>query len=488
MYSSLPKTEIYSYFVGWTLGTGYAVYNVYLAGRELYVGVPGWSFLGRRKDAADYEWTTWVTFIRVLLPWIFVQIIVSELIRWKNSSLLSLWYFLFSVIFMSFTLGPAVTILMVFQPCIIYASALMASRSLIWIVSLVSLVIFCNSEIGLNWVTDMDKVRYLVLISMAWNNLRTVSFCLDNLSVNRRGSLLCLLGYCFYLPTLFFGPVILYDKYENGLTRPHTKWSVERLGLVVLNLFRFFGWAVVAELSLHYLYFCTMQRYPEFVWELKPWALYGMGYCMGQFFMVKYTVLYGVSSTFARAEHIDAPHHPKCIARIHLYSKMWRYFDQGLYFFLAKYIYIPCLGKNPNLFRKLMASAVCFVFTYVWHGLYLHVLIWSFLNFMGVSVEGICRIIESWSAYQECENKLLSKENSRRFKALMSVPLFIMAAISNFYFFAGDAVGNIYFKRLFSGSLLANSVLFFFCYCCSQVSIEVSNWEQRTKDKSLKNG
>ena len=33
------------------------------------------------------------------------------------------------------------------------------------------------------------------------------------------------------------------------------------------------------------------------------------------------------------------PPHPKCIGRIHLYSDMWRHFDNGLYLFMQKYIY-----------------------------------------------------------------------------------------------------------------------------------------------------
>lgn len=67
---------------------------------------------------------------------------------------------------------------------------------------------------------------------------------------------------------------------------------------------------------------------------MNPWALYTFGYLMGQFFHNKYVVFYGVSTAIAKFEGIDAPGLPKCIGRIHLYSNMWKYFDQGLYEFL----------------------------------------------------------------------------------------------------------------------------------------------------------
>jgi hypothetical protein len=80
---------------------------------------------------------------------------------------------------------------------------------------------------------------------------------------------------------------------------------------------------------------CDMFQY---VIRLGAWAHYGMGYSMGVMFQMKYVVTYGLSCTLARAEQIRTPNHPKCIGRIHLYSDMWRHFDQGLYFFLRKYV------------------------------------------------------------------------------------------------------------------------------------------------------
>jgi len=82
---------------------------------------------------------------------------------------------------------------------------------------------------------------------------------------------------------------------------------------------------------------CDMFQY---VMRFGAWAHYGFGYGMGVMFQMKYVVAYGLGRTLARAEQMRTPNHPKCIGRIHLYSDMWRHFDQGLYFFLRKYVVI----------------------------------------------------------------------------------------------------------------------------------------------------
>lgn len=74
----------------------------------------------------------------------------------------------------------------------------------------------------------------------------------------------------------------------------------------------------------------------DLVGRLDIWSAAGLGYTLGQFFMLKYIVLYGVPSSLANLDEIEAPPAPKCVGRIHLYSDMWRDFDRGLYNFMFK--------------------------------------------------------------------------------------------------------------------------------------------------------
>ena len=150
--------------------------------------------------------------------------------------------------------------------------------------------------------------------------------------------------------------------------------------------------------------------------------------------------MYGVSSHFARMDGVEAPGHPACIARIHLYSDMWRYFDAGLYEFMRDYIYLPIITTLPaTLFFKLLGSAICFSFVYVWHGTLDFVLKWSILNFLGITLESMAKTLATSKTYQSFEEKL-SGPMSRRLHAMLAAPLMIMSSLSNFYFFAGTEV------------------------------------------------
>lgn len=203
---------------------------------------------------------------------------------------------------------------------------------------------------------------------------------------------------------------------------------------------------------------------------------------MGQFFLNKYVVVYGFNSNLCSIDNIKAPPQPKCIGRIHLYSDMWKYFDKGLYKFLLRYIYIPLRQITHN---KLFASFSCFVFVFVWHGMQLNILIWSFLNFLGLTVEGFARSVGKTKRYSGMERKYLSRQNIRRFHCVLATPLLAMSAVSNFYFFAGKEVGDVYMERMIlQDSWKTLFTLLFFLYCCCQVSIDVKCWELESSEQS----
>lgn len=156
------------------------------------------------------------------------------------------------------------------------------------------------------------------------------------------------------------------------------------------------------------------------------WIMYGIGFAMGQFFFLKYTVVFGLGLTWAKSEGYRTPDPPKCIARIYLYSEMWRNFDQGLYFFIKKYLFLffceirskplfsillmiafpryifePCMNltNSRSVFKKIWVSFLCFVFIYVWHGLHYSVFMWSALNYCGIVIETIAKSISRTEFY-----------------------------------------------------------------------------------------
>ena len=114
-------------------------------------------------------------------------------------------------------------------------------------------------------------------------------------------------------------------------------WSQDRAHFIIGPLIRYLFWLFVCNLLLHFFYFNALQYDHNIMDRVDLWTLCGIGYCMGQFFHMKYLVLYGFPVAFLRADSVEAPTTPKCIGRIHLYSDMWRYFDNGLYKFIHKY-------------------------------------------------------------------------------------------------------------------------------------------------------
>ncbi|ESO09914.1 hypothetical protein HELRODRAFT_73306 [Helobdella robusta] len=56
------------------------------------------------------------------------------------------------------------------------------------------------------------------------------------------------------------------------------------------------------------------------------WSLAAVGYVIGQIFMVKYFVIWSLSSAVARLDQIVTADPPCCISRVYSYSQMWRFF------------------------------------------------------------------------------------------------------------------------------------------------------------------
>lgn len=112
---------------------------------------------------------------------------------------------------------------------------------------------------------------------------------------------------------------------------------------------------------------------------------------------------------------------------------------------------MPLLKSNYN---KLFASFLCFTFVFVWHGMQINIFIWAALNFIGLNIESVMKSFGRQKYYLSIKNKYLSQINARRFDCILASPLLAVSVISNFYFFAGEEIGNIYVYRLLHGTIL----------------------------------
>ncbi|KAI5741561.1 hypothetical protein M8J76_014896 [Diaphorina citri] len=485
MTSSLPKSELILYFTLWTSGVLYSIFNVYSTGRQYYdLNSPGeeftkgWSWLGGvLQDRSDYELECWVDFLYILGPWLVIHLSVSLLIEQILEEARCLWYILVSSLFLCEYTGPALALFVYLQPALFYLLRLSGRKWLTWVASLLFLISMMYFNTFLTDQKVPDHKSYMLEMAMYWTHLRCLSLSLDK----ERYSLVQYLAYALYLPTLFLGPHITIHHFYGKADSCPTLSS--RLVRFLFELARCMFWLFVIRLALHFIYVNALQLQIDFVERLSGWSMNGLGYCMGQYFHLKYVVFYGLTTCVARCEGLAAPPTPKCVARIHRYSDMWRHFDRGLYLFLTRYLYHPwCSSNQPSLLRKLSGSLLCFTFIWLWHGpSHPFVLVWSLLNFVGVTVEALSKEIDQMVTVQRIKG-ILSPSNVERVEGLLATPLTIMSIMSNIYFFGGMEVGNAYVRYIFKGGWKFTVL---FIYSLRHVSVTVQHWELQ-KQRQLK--
>lgn len=118
-----------------------------------------------------------------------------------------------------------------------------------------------------NFLSIPYESQYMLMISSAWIYMRCQSYCLDRLPSAGTGpsvsDLVMMLGYCFYFPMLFLGPLVLYEEFEAGVQKPYAPWTVQRIKIFVLNMLRYSWWMLFLELFLHFIYVGALQMEVE---------------------------------------------------------------------------------------------------------------------------------------------------------------------------------------------------------------------------------
>ena len=70
------------------------------------------------------------------------------------------------------------------------------------------------------------------------------------------------------------------------------EWSKKDWRDILTSTLRVIFWAIFIEVVLHYFYFNSIMLHLRLMWHIPLWALAGIGYGAGQFFMVKVYVYY----------------------------------------------------------------------------------------------------------------------------------------------------------------------------------------------------
>nr|XP_018914254.1 PREDICTED: protein-cysteine N-palmitoyltransferase Rasp [Bemisia tabaci] len=479
--AKLPGIEIRMYLISWIAATTFALYQLYAACQQYCknyfcqeIFEDGWPVLNMKIDRTDYEWNLWTKLIFRLLPWFGLHLVGAEIFRKFSLRITLIWYTAVTVLCISYLTNFHAVLLILAQFCLYYLLLRLKSISLIWIFFFISTVY--QYSIMTQFLPKIHEDQFhVIFVILSWSHLRCISFTSFLISSKTSSNFIFLLGYCFYLPCFTLGPIILYPDFISNVERVESNFF-PRFLKASISFLRYSFWYYFTEFGLHFIYIGAFPHHYGNL-NLNPWAMCGLGFAMGMFFYLKYLVVYGVAGSVITMEGYDPPSPPRCIACIHLYSHMWRYFDTGLHKFIKSCIYKPLSDTLENFVSGLLLSSlvslICFSFIFLWHGLHKYVLIWSSLNFVGLVIELGCKKLSTSKRFCYYQDSILSRRNQRRMYALLAAPLTVMSAVSNFYFIGeGEEVGFAFVSFLLKSSTFAKVALLLSMYTLSQISTE----------------
>ncbi|XP_034538572.1 protein-cysteine N-palmitoyltransferase HHAT [Notolabrus celidotus] len=484
----LPWIEILAY---WLLSLGshlYSFYQLHRFSKEHEAGLQRGLHLekgllkGFKRDPSDFEWSFWTDWAKTSLLWTLIgHGVISRLSVTFYPKLRVPALTLYGLLAASSVLGiKGVSVLLV-QLGLSFIVAQLRKPALSWACNLLllsTLHIQWLQEIQRGWY-ETEEEYYLLLFSVAVCGLRFISFSLEHCwcPVDHGGILqLCwLFSYTFYHPLFYNGPIITYKDYIEQMRRPAEERDRDQsaFSYFVLRSGRIILWWCIAEYMIHVMYMHSIQSNETYLEILPPWALGGLALALVQFFFVKYLVLFGLPSMLATLDELVPPKLPRCVSIMYSFTGMWRHFDEGLYRWLIRYIYVPVGGSRHGLLYQMLSTGLAFGFVCLWHGGHDYLQYWALMNWVGILVENGLKVLLTSSFIQSFVEQNFSAAMERRCTALLSACSTAMLILSNLVFLGGIHVSRIFWKRVFvQGWSTMLPPMLAFLYCFAQIGLE----------------
>ncbi|KAF3708034.1 Protein-cysteine N-palmitoyltransferase HHAT [Channa argus] len=484
----LPWTELLAY---WLLSFGshlYSFYHLYRfskdheAGLEREFQLEKGLLKGFKRDLSDFEWSFWTEWAKKSLLWTLIG-------HGAISRLTSIFYpqlkvpalTVYGLLAASSVLGIQGVCVLLVHLSITFSVAHLRKPALSWACSLLLLSTLHIEplQVILRGWYKAEEEYYLLLFSIAVCGLRFISFSLEHcwcpLDCGGVVQLCWLFSYTFYHPFFYNGPIITYRDYVEKMQRPAEGSDRDESAFIylVLRSGRIILWWSIAEYMIHVMYMHSIQSNETYLEILPPWALGGLALALVQFFHVKYLVLFGVPSMLATLDKLVPPKLPRCVSIMYSFIGMWRHFDEGLYRWLIRYIYVPLGGSRRGLLCKIISTGLAFGFVCLWHGGHDYLQYWALMNWAGVLVENGLKSLLTSSFINSIVEQKFSGAMKRRSIALLSSFSTAMLILSNLVFLGGNHVGRIFWKRVFiqGWSTIAPPMLAFL-YCFAQIGLE----------------
>ncbi|XP_066928185.1 protein-cysteine N-palmitoyltransferase HHAT-like [Clytia hemisphaerica] len=231
----------------------------------------------------------------------------------------------------------------------------------------------------------------------------------DKNEENIASEFLDFLDYIFYIPLFFSGPVLTMKYFMNGDKNKAKINKMEILKDISTSLLYVL---IMDQVVFKYTSTALTHLYSGlFLYQLGSFDSMCLAFYHVQIFCIKYTIFYRFVGIFAKLDGHIPPGTPKCAQMTLTFTDMWRTFDQGLYKILQKNIYFPIGGSRRGVPVQILSSFLCFLFVAFWHGgTQRNHLLWGLLNWFGVIMESIGRILMRRFATEDFikRNKILS--------------------------------------------------------------------------------
>lgn len=235
---------------------------------------PGWAF-ARLKDYSDFEWSSWTFFFSSSWKYLFLHFVISELLRKYWHNFVQYWYIIVSLTYVSEVFGMKQLVAVITQPTVFAFLIFSGGGKLaIWVIFISILVIFNFLKYkNIFWsVFDYENINdeeiYLLFFGLGWIGLRCISFCInyvdmrkqiitDNDDKTRRLSenLVAMFSYVLYLPTLYTGPIILYEDFAHSFK---VTSNVIKIKVFLKDMMIYLLYTILLDLAFHYIYFLAM--------------------------------------------------------------------------------------------------------------------------------------------------------------------------------------------------------------------------------------
>ncbi|MFH4978016.1 hypothetical protein AB6A40_004725 [Gnathostoma spinigerum] len=486
-YPPLPRRELQFYILVVIATIIYGYYSVFKLSwnYKFHIGDPvivnRLPVIGERfKDISNWEWFRWAPYQLSVIPHMLIHSILFNVSsKFLHDQYVAYFTIFYSLIGTSIVFSPRLVLISLGQGTVIFLVRHFVRRtSAVWVSALPILYISMHRSALLH----IDP--FLVIVFVAYSLLSYISFNIEILAGECRPEdntvfkqYIRMLFYTLY-PPYMVSLIVLYPEFEKQMReRNQNPRNWRYLTTFVL---RIAFWWLCVETILHFFYFEAILNNSKVAETLPKDTLVAIGMLMGNFFHMKYVVIFGVPSIFALIDGMRPPPPPICFARVMLYSKIWRNFDRGLYAFFKKYIFVPICAPTFSITRKLFGLLISYAFVLLWHGVIHSNVIWILLNITELFVEYGSKSLYSLKFVRTWRETHITDVTFRRILGWSHILPFALGLYSNFYFLGGSRIGYLFVRRIFEEETLTlrwpTWLLFALGYCYSNVCMEMDRW------------